>query len=297
MTRPVAIPSREPTTMRPHRPALIAVLALIGLAPISPSAATVDESPVKLRMDAMRDLARAATVVAGKSGAKAELVPEPIYRFDDPTRGFPDGSIWAYGKPGRPAAILCLSFVRWDRNNPSWMHEFSSLTDGPIQGSSEHASGPWKWDTKDPGPVFVSIPQAPAPAETEPRRLVQMKEQARRFKAFESANQERNDPSDRFELRLLPQPIYRYHHAERGQVDGGIFLLSYGRNPEIALVIEARREGNATPIWSYALARLAGARLSVSIDDQEVADMTKPKDIGPSHPYFLIHRSTGGLKD
>src|SRR5262245_31976678 len=62
------------------------------------------------RSKVMRELARGVTVEA--AGGQAELIEEPIYRFDDPARRFPDGTIWAFGKTGRPTALLTLALER-----------------------------------------------------------------------------------------------------------------------------------------------------------------------------------------
>jgi len=278
--------------MTPCRTAWILALALVA-----PPVARGDETPASVRLEAMRGLARAVAVAEAKSNTPAGLIPEPIYRFDDPARAFGDGSIWAYGKLGRPAAIFCLSVAKNDDGSSRWIHELTSLADGPVLGTSQHPSGAWTWKPKGPETRFQAIPRAPTPADTDTKRLQQMREIARRFKAFESLDPARNDPADRFELRLLPQPIHRYHDPEHGQVDGAIFLLSYGRNPEVALLIEAQRAGKGDPAWSYALARIGAARMRVSLDDREVADLPKPVDAGWTSPYFLFDRPASGLKD
>ena len=284
--------------MRSHRRASITAIALLGLGLVVASRAGDDLTPAQARLDSMRDVARAVTLVEVPSNTRAELVAEPIYRFDDPARTFGDGSIWVYGQVGRPAALFCLSLAKNDGGTTSrWIHELTTLAPVPLAGSTRHASGRWVWNPRRPEAGFQPVPQAPVPGETEARRLLQIKEIARRFKAFEALDPARNDPSDRFELRLLPQAIYRYHDPEHGLIDGAIFLLSYGRNPEIALLIEANRVGSAEPAWSYGLARLGAARLRVSLDDHEVADLPKPVDAGWTNSYYLFDRPALGLID
>ena len=283
--------------MRSARLPGIKALVIVGCALGAPVVATDDESPAAVRREAMRALAQATGAVETGAGTRADLIPEPIYRFDDPARAFGDGTIWGFGRSGRPAAIFCVSLAKWSRDRPIWLHEFTSLADGPVKAASQHPSGPWAWNTREPGVAFQPIAGAPRPAETAARRLGQMKELTRRFKAFEQEHPERNDPADRFELRLLPQPIHRYRDPDQGVVDGALFLLSYGRNPEIALVIEARRDGESDPMWAYSLARIAGARLRVSIDDREVADLPIPDSLGPSKAYYLFQRPATGLRD
>jgi hypothetical protein len=286
-------------TMRDHPIAWIASMALIGLCLAASSARTQDEPPSTsaARTAAMRELAQAITLVSTPTGTKAELISEPIYRFDDPARRFSDGTIWAFGKSGRPDALLCLSLERNKRGQLRWVHELTSLSGGPVEASSRHGSGAWEWNPKEPGVVLRPIPKEQPPASDEARRLRQMRETARRFKASESLDPTRNDPSDRFELRLLPQPTLRYQDPKAGLVDGAIFLMAYGRNPEIALLIEARREGKGEPTWSYGLARIGMARLRVNLDDREVADLPKPVVPGSENTYYLFGRLAIDLAD
>lgn len=298
MGRSTAARSVGMMALKPPRTAWVARAALAGLALATTSGAAGDDGAATARLESMRDVARGVTIVEPRSDARAELVPEPIYRFDDPARVFGDGTIWAFGPAGRPAAILCLSLARNEGGETSrWIHELTTLAPGPLAGSSQHASGRWMWNPRRPEVGFQPVPGAPRPSDAEGKRLLQIKEVARRFKASESLDPARNDPSDRFELRLLPQPIYRYRDPEHGLIDGAIFLLSYGRNPEIMILIEARREEGREPAFSYSLARLGAARFRVSCDDREVADLPKPVDAGWRNPYFLFDRRALGLKE
>jgi hypothetical protein len=285
--------------MPDRRPIRIASMAFVGLG-LAASWARAQDGPPSTsaaRSAAMRELARAIRLVPATAGTKSELIPDPIYRFDDPARRFSDGTLWAFGKSGRPDALLCLSLEKDDRGRLKWIHELTALSGGAVAASSLHGSGGWAWNPKESGVVLRPIPGAQPPADEEGRRLRQMRELARRFKASESLDPARNDPSDRFQLRLLPQPVLRYRAADAGLVDGAIFLLAYGRNPEIALLIEARREAKGEPAWSYGLARIGAARLRVDLDDREVADLPKPVVAGWRNPYYLFDRPASGLPD
>lgn len=277
-------------------PALCLSLALLAQSK-EPATPAEDGPSSAARSAEMRELAGAITLVPASVGTKAELIPEPIYRFDDPARGHPDGTLWAFGRTGRPAALLCLALEKTDRGRFRWVHELISLADGPVAAGSFHASGRWTWNPKGPGVAFQPLPGAPSPADDEAKRLRQMKEAARRFGANESRDPARNDPSDRFELRLLPQPALRYADPDSGLIDGALFLLAYGRNPEIALLIEARRVAAGPPAWTYALARISAARLRVRIDDREIADLPKPIVAGWRDPYYLFERSAEFPRD
>src|SRR4051794_7734426 len=98
--------------MLPRRTDWIAAIALIA-----PSALAQDGPSSAARSAEMRELAGAITLVRAADGSKAAPLPEPIYRFDDPARGHPDGSLWAFGESGRPAALLSLALEKTDRGD------------------------------------------------------------------------------------------------------------------------------------------------------------------------------------
>jgi hypothetical protein len=101
-------------------PSWITTLARASLCLGARSARTEDapRSTSAVRSAAMRELAQAITLVLAPAGTRSELIPEPIYRFDDPARTFSDGTIWAFGKSGRPGAMLCLSLEKADLPKP-----------------------------------------------------------------------------------------------------------------------------------------------------------------------------------
>ena len=56
----------------------------------------------------------------------------------------------------------------------------------------------------------------------------------------------------RWELRLLPQPLYRYESTDPDVLDGAVFafVTSAGTDPEAILVLEARKDpGASAPKW------------------------------------------------
>jgi hypothetical protein len=120
---------------------------------------------------------------------------------------------------------------------------------------------------------------APVPADSEPGRLEQMKDLANRMAAYEDGG--------RVELRVSPGPIHRYSDEEAGLSDGAIFVFALGDNPEIALLIEARHQGEAEAGWHYGLARLGGASLSVTFDGREVWKREPTVGLKPQDGYWI----------
>lgn len=226
-----------------------------------------EKPEIKARLKFMRERAAAVEpwVMAGDERKQLAGPAEPLFRLVDPTRDYPDGTLWAWPEKGRPALLVTLSLMA-NSQPPRWLYEFASLSDAPV-GAAYGVGGNWSalragWEPK-------AFPSAPAPADSKPERLRQMRELARRFKAIELL-----PPPTRFELRLLPQPVLRYADAGAKQLDGAVFLLCHGTNPEIILSIEAKQESEKPAVWQYAFAPNTIAELHVTLDGAEV--WTKP---------------------
>src|SRR6185369_89101 len=73
-----------------------------------------------------------------------------------------------------------------------------------------------------------------------------------------------------WDLRLLGQPLYRYELKDRPDLlDGAILAFVQGTDPEILLIVEARRDRGQLR-WEYALARFSDMRLFVRHNKTEV---------------------------
>ena len=92
------------------------------------------------------------------------------------------------------------------------------------------------------------------------------------------------------ELALLPEPIDRYSDAEAGQVDGAIFVLAAGTNPEVMVVLEAGGLIPEKASWRYAVVRATAAPFEVAIDGKQVfTDRYHSEDVNvPGGPYFVV---------
>src|SRR5262249_6759307 len=105
--------------------------------------------------------------------------------------------------------------------------------------------------TSEAGLRFVDVPEAPAPADTEAQRLVQLKQLAKEFAGSKKTARGRET-----EVRLLPQPIHRYAAPKQGILGGGLFAFVEGTDPEIFLLIEARGESADKARWQFAATRM-----------------------------------------
>jgi hypothetical protein len=210
---------------------------------------------------AMRTMAEGLAVSRLTPDAETEcpMVKEPVLNWSDSAR-HPDllvpGTTWIWHQKGRPTLIGEIygrveSVGSWNLFACNLSGDRLSLADGPIKMT--FAKGYYE-------PKVIA--GAPVVAKKKSERTVQMRDIAERFDAHQFWK-------ERFELRLLPKPIYRYEDPESGIVDGAIYGLVHGTNPEVLLLIEAHKIDDGTARWKVGFGSLAGARCVVRLDEKE----------------------------
>lgn len=263
-----------------HRTRCCAVMVCLMGALVAGATATAQpDEEVDAKLQEMRERAQSLKAVAVSEGQRSslKLIKRPLLRYNDPARDTTDGTLWAWDRTGRPAALIALFSEPLD-GGEKWSYEFVSLSSNRI--AIRHKSG-WQWSPKEANLQMQPVPQGFSPADTEAIRLVQMKGLARRFTALEFFLNER------YQLRLLPRPLHRYSNPQIGLIDGGFFVFSYGTNPEVGLLLECRREGSGGLRWEYGLCRLGAARLEVQLDEQTVWKQPGVADATADDPYFI----------
>lgn len=187
---------------------------------------------------------------------EVERVPEPIFTFSESTRESGHlGTLWVWGVKGRPVALLSQSK---SFGEPVWGFELAAMS----EGVSVVMHDGWKWSPES-SLTMLPLKDAPPPADSEAKRLVQMKNLVRQFALTEQYS------GETFELRLLPRPIYRYQDADAGLIDGALFNFAHGTNPEAVAVIECQKRGPAAT-WSYGFLPIAGAGVEAKLDGKTV---------------------------
>jgi hypothetical protein len=220
---------------------------------------------------------------------KLEFRKEPIYVWTNPVRtSQQDGVVFIWTSRGRPEAIGTI-FSSPAGEIRGLTHEFHSLSlstlDVTRQGA--HANS---WKPRRPGIELTPIEGVPPPARSATQRLGQMRAVAREF----SASTRNAVKGDRWELRLLSQPLYRYESTDPDVLDGALFafVTTAGTDPEAILVIEARQPpGGGTPVWYRGLARFTDMELTVRY--RETAAFSAPMIRGnipqmyPNQQYWI----------
>ncbi len=194
-----------------------------------------------------------------------ELKKEPVFAWSNPVRqGVQQGVVFLWLREGRPAALGCI-FSQPEPKLPGRriVHELHALDREKLLVSRPGEYNQW---TPQAALARKELPDAPPPAATPGARLVQMRRLAQEFTGHTFTEEDR-----RWDLRLLPAPLYRYPQAKTGVVDGALFTLvsTAGTDPEVLLVLEAREEGGKTR-WEYACGRFSDRNTQVLRKDREV---------------------------
>jgi hypothetical protein len=213
-----------------------------------------------------------------------ELKKEPVFEWLNPARNTQQGAIFLWLRDGRPAALGCFfSAPRPQWNGRQVMHELHALDPEKLLVKRDEVNQ-WK---PEAGLTRKELPDAPAPAATPASRLIQMRKLAQEFTGHSI-----DRDAKRWELRLLPTPMYRYPTAKTGVIDGALFALmsSAGTDPEVLLMIEAREvEGKIQ--WEYACGRFSDWELRLQRKDKEVWSSvpgpTNPFSHDPQHLYRI----------
>lgn len=244
-------------------------LAALTTVPFGYTGRAADDPDADRRLGQMRAAVTALTpsTTVLKPAALA-VGPTPLLRYSDPTRGgvkeenannvLLDAAVWRLGGTGRPTALVTTEVYQLRTGERLLSFEFLSLTDERF--TLTHPTEPVRWDATASGLARKELADAPRPAGTPAGRLAQMRQFARRFAARETFNK------DTVECRLVAQPFDRYQSPAEKVIDGAVFALANGTNPEVGLLFEADGDG-----WRYAVLRLGAAEMVVSLDGQEVA--------------------------
>jgi hypothetical protein len=246
-----------------------------------PQKANVDAKLLAIHLDEAK---RWDMFVDSARTKKAELVPEPIYRWTNASRANgQSGAMFVWTFAGRPVAVGGV-FSNPDGGRRVIMHEFhaiGSLQLFPLLKDSDH-----EWIPTAAVPL-VPLEGAQAPEATAKGRARQIRELARDFTAHSV-----DDLDGRWQLRLLSRPLYRYEMAGSDLIEGAIFAFvsDAGTDPEIILFLEAVND-SGKPTWRYRAVRLSISSLYVQYKGKEVWRSLREGPTGPlsnpDHTYEL----------
>ena len=194
-----------------------------------------------------------------REGQQFELVEKPILRWanDDDWSG--DVFVWTH--KGCPEVIGCILSGPGSAANRLVFHEFHLLSSHPLASVKLNTNRRWQ---PVAGLERALVAEAPQPAATATGRLTQMRAVSRKF----TAHMQADSP---WELRLLPQPLYRYAGVEGDVIDGALFAYVWtkGTDPEVLLLLEARKTAD-TLAWHFAPVRFSNRPVWLQHKGREV---------------------------
>jgi hypothetical protein len=235
----------------------------------------------------VKEISEYSLAVASAPKKPLELKKEPVFEWSNPVRqGVQQGVLFLWLRDGRPAALGCIFSEPEGRlKGRKVIHEFHALDrDRLLVSRPSGALNEWKPET---GLERKELPDAGTPAATAGARLVQMRRLAQEFTGHVIGGQ-----GKRWDLRLLPAPLYRYPSAETGVIDGALFTLvsEAGTDPEVLLLIEARKQGNTTR-WEYACGRFTDGSVYVQRKDKEVWSLVRSDTNTFLHDPLHLYRT------
>lgn len=257
--------------MRSPRLACFGLLLVPALVPAG-SQLVADEPPAKKtpdlapptaeqladkRMTFMKGALARFTIRVGDRKEESK-VADPCLRWSDAVSNATDGVIAVYAhNGGRPDAIAQFFF----NFQKKWIAEFTIIPDEDV---TVLRSGREHWKPSEFVCKFADLPNAPAPAARPALRLSQMRALAADFAVTDYFGVR----EEKVDLRLLPQPAYRY--AEEGKiVDGAMFIFAHGTNPECCVLLEAHQDAKGSR-YRYAIAPMSIYKLEARYKDAPV---------------------------
>jgi hypothetical protein len=265
---------------------------LVGLALLMLTQAPADlettDAARQERLRFMREKAETFALYRQESpDLSLSLKEEPVLRFSNPERdgGTWDGATFLWLEGTRPVAAICFG-IRHPNN--AVFREQTSFSSTPLVCRK---SGVIAWAPQTGGLLNRPLADAPPPAESATGRLTQMRALARRFSATcyykEAATQ----------LRVLPQPLYRFTDEKQGILDGALFALVVSNDAELLLLLEAANDvAKGKHQWRFSLARMSSLKHVVRLDDAEIWSIpgyyTIPAGERKTGPYIEAYDGT-----
>lgn len=210
-----------------------------------------------------------------------ERLKDPIFRHATPARGNDIGAVFLWVDANQRPMVVSDIFA-WSLNNDPKrrvVHECHSLAPEPLD---VRLDGEQKWKPKRAGLKWEPLPEAPTPPGSKSQRFRQARELTQNFTAHSIDAQ-----GGRWELRVLPQPVYQYEVVKnQSRETGAMFAVCQGTDPELWLLLESR-QSNGKDQWYYACAAFTDYVLAAEYDGKEVWSCPKYQPGVNDEPHWV----------
>lgn len=223
--------------------------------------------------------------------AEFKLHPAPVFKFTNPIPQEEGGraqelygGVFLFISQGRPEVAVSI-FKVYSPGTPFVVHELTSLSGQRVVAERDRTR---EWYPDRAGIERRPVSDAPRPAATARGRLAQMRAMSRQFAANKTDGNRRTT-----ELRLLSKPLYRYDSSDPAVTDGALFAFADGTDPEVLVLLEARRSGDADQ-WVFATARLNILHVELFHQKRKVWEapyLTRTQWKNREAPYVLIRQT------
>ena len=266
-------------------PALSFLALLVSISQVAgePDAAAKKANQASLeRM--MADLAQFEFSRDLEPPEKLKLSGEPVLRWNNPIRNVDDAAVFVWLSKDRPEMVATVMSYRDGQKNLRRSYELLSVSQDKLSGMQ---GGRRVWQPEKRAFTWREVPGATAAADTAAQRRRQMRDLAAKFQVAVEADK------NRYELRLLAQPLYRYENAKADIVEGALYAFVEGTDPELILALETPRVGKS---WKFATGRLTRWGIEVRYQDKVMNEF--PQMSGPRDAEDAVYRiSDGGSLD
>ncbi len=210
-------------------------------------------------------------------GAEQKLtLADPVLRFNDNISGVVDAIQVVWFLEEQPHATASF----WRRKDGLVAHEFQSLSERRIVAQLDNKT---VWRPYAPGVVPRPLEGVPTPAKTRAGRMTQMRAAARQFSA-KVVKRAGDRP-----LRLLSQPIARHGNKNAKVLDAAWFAFAKGTNPEVLLLIDARRNEDGDYAWHYSPVRMTSGECELRRNDHVAWTAARNAGRSLEGTYFNIY--------
>lgn len=232
--------------------AAAALFTLLTLLPVA-QAQDRESTPIDSRLQTLyqQEAKRWEMWVGSDQKQKAEIVAEPVFRWQNLSRANgQSGAMFVWLFEGRPSVIGGV-FSNPENDRRVIMYEFHALGTDRLFPVCRDSQSKW---LPGAGITLSPLPTSPKVEETVAKRMLQLRAISRDFTANSTDN-----VKQRWDLRLLPKPLYRYENPQGQTIDGALFAFvsDAGTDPEIILMLEARRDESGNAAWYFRAVRLS----------------------------------------